>query len=102
MKLIPSLNLKTLLIFLVVIFLAGCGKLFGYGQVIEHDTDIIIDESLEIPPDVINTTQEQELNLDWYLIPPAPKVYLIGPSQLECYVVTPEGNEECEGFWSGN
>lgn len=95
MKLISSLNLKTLLIFLVI-FLAGCGKLFGYGQVIEHDTGITIDESLEIPPDVINTTMNDSILFT------QTETYIAGPSNLECYVVTPEGNKGCEGFWTGN
>lgn len=90
-----SLNLKTLLIFLVI-FLAGCGKLFGFGQVIEYDTDIIIDETLEIPPDTINTTMNDSILFT------QTETYIVGPSQLECYVVTTEGNKACEGFWTGN
>ena len=90
-----SLNLKTLLIFLVI-FLAGCGKLFGFGQVIEYDTDIVIDETLEIPPDTINTTMNDSILFT------QTETYLIGPSHLECYVVTSEGNKGCEGFWTGN
>ena len=90
-----SLNLKTLLIFLVI-FLAGCGKLFGFGQVIEYDTDIIIDETLEIPPDTINTTMNDSILFT------QTETYIEGPSQLECYVVTTEGNKACEGFWTGN
>tara|TARA_B110001454_G_C12707124_1_gene429080 strand:- start:80 stop:361 length:282 start_codon:yes stop_codon:yes gene_type:complete len=92
------LKLRTLLTFLIVIFLTGC-NLFGPMPLLKDDQEEVYepDESLLIPPDVINTTMNDSIlftQTKTYIDP--------SPSNLECYVVTSEGREGCEGFWTGD
>ena len=83
---------KNLLIFLTVIFLTGC-NLFGPMPLLKDDHEEVFksDESLLIPPDVINSTGLTDEEM--LIILQEPKTDFIGP--LECTSATDTG---CEGW----